>query len=323
MKFFKKTGRYYGLILLLFAAWNFYFFFLVPGIEEIHLFYLDFLSVICFLCVMLADLFQFHRKEQQKQELLQYDSPIYQEVNNLEDAEIAEHDVHALEKQLQIAFEENCELQDYVAKWCHEMKLPLSAAFLINESMSDMAEKQNLREPLERMNQQVNSLLSGCRLQGVLFDLQIKPVSLRECVSTSIKNNQFFLIQKKFEIKLEIGEEIVYSDAAWIVYVLDQLVSNAVKYSKEAPRLHLWTEKIPKSIHLYVKDYGEGILPSDIGYIFEKGYTGRNCHNGKYKSTGMGLYMTAKILKKLGHEISVESSYGEYTQFKITFLTGM
>lgn len=173
------------------------------------------------------------------------------------------------------------------------------------------------------MNQQLNTLLLGCRLQGTLFDLQVKRISLKECVNTSIKNNQFFLIQKKFEIQLDIGNEMVYSDSAWIVYVLDQLLSNAIKYAGEQPKLSLWTEIHSTGIRLFVEDCGEGIHPNDLGYIFEKGYTGKNYHNGKYKSTGMGLYMAAKILRRLGHEISVESSYGEYTRFAITFLTGM
>lgn len=323
MKFLRKTGRYYGFITALFGAWNLYLFFLVNSIEREALYYLDFLSVIVFLGVILTDAVRFYRKERKIEEFLQYEHPIYQEIPSLEDKEVPAHDVFVLQKQLETAFEENCELQDYVAKWCHEMKLPLSAAFLINETMENTSEKLAMREPLERINQQVNTLLSGCRLQGALFDLQIKPVSLKECVHTSIKNNQFFLIQKKFEITLDVGEEIVYSDAAWIVYVLDQLISNAVKYSKEAPKLQIRTEKQPKRILLSVKDYGEGIHSSDLKYIFEKGYTGRNYHNGKYKSTGMGLYLSAKILNKLGHEISVESSYGEFTTFTLTFLTGM
>ena len=323
MKFIRKTGRYYGFIVALFGAWNFYLFFLVNSIEREALYYLDFLTVIAFFGVLLTDAMKFYRKEQKIEEFLQYEQPIYQEIPDLEDSEVPAHDVFVLQKQLEAAFEESCELQDYVAKWCHEMKLPLSAAFLINETMEHTSEKQAMREPLERIKQQVNTLLSGCRLQSTLFDLQIKPVSLKECVHTSIKNNQFFLIQKKFEITLDVGEEIVYSDAAWIVYVLDQLISNAVKYSKEAPKLQIWTEKQLKRIQLSVKDYGEGIHSSDLGYIFEKGYTGRNYHNGKYKSTGMGLYLSAKVLNKLGHEISAESRYGESTTFTITFLTGM
>lgn len=75
----------------------------------------------------------------------------------------------------------------------------------------------------------------------------------------------------------------------------------------------LYEETFP--IRLFIEDNGEGIRESDIRRIFEKGYTGSNYHNGKYKSTGMGLYMADKIAGKLGHEISAESRYGEYTRF--------
>ena len=68
-----------------------------------------------------------------------------------------------------------------------------------------------------------------------------------------------------------------------------------------------------------MEDQGEGIMKSDIRRIFEKGYTGSNYHNGRYKSTGMGLYMVSKILDRLGHEIYVESEYGMYTRFCIVF----
>ena len=66
---------------------------------------------------------------------------------------------------------------------------------------------------------------------------------------------------------------------------------------------------------LWVEDRGQGIQKQDMERIFEKGYTGSNYHNGKYKSTGMGLYMVSQIVQKLGHEIRVESKYGEYTRF--------
>ena len=68
-----------------------------------------------------------------------------------------------------------------------------------------------------------------------------------------------------------------------------------------------------------MEDHGEGIQDKDIRRIFEKGFTGSNYHNGRYKSTGMGLYMVAKIIERLGHEIYVESNYGAYTRFCITF----
>ena len=66
-----------------------------------------------------------------------------------------------------------------------------------------------------------------------------------------------------------------------------------------------------------MEDNGDGICEKDLRRIFEKGYTGTNYHNGRYKSTGMGLYMVSLILDKLGHDIQVESTYGQYTRFTI------
>ena len=68
---------------------------------------------------------------------------------------------------------------------------------------------------------------------------------------------------------------------------------------------------------MIVKDLGEGIKDCDLRRIFERGFTGSSYHNGRYKSTGMGLYLARQIIERLGHDIAVESEYGKYTQFVI------
>jgi len=153
------------------------------------------------------------------------------------------------------------------------------------------------------------------------MDLQIERISLEACVKASIKNNRFFLIQKKFTIDIQVENILVYSDFAWLVYILDQLLGNAAKYaSKEQPQLKIWAGKESKEaeqVCLFIEDNGEGIKDSDIRRVFEKGFTGQNYHNGKYKSTGMGLYLVQKVADKLEHKISVESVFGKYTRFCI------
>ena len=143
----------------------------------------------------------------------------------------------------------------------------------------------------------------------------------------SVRNNRFFLIQRGFELTVEVEQIIVYTDPAWLVYILDQLVNNAIKYgerkAEEGIRMHpillIWAQKQENEVRLFVEDHGEGIRDSDIGRIFEKGFTGSNYHNGKYKSTGMGLYMVSRIIDRLGHGIQVESVYGTFTRFAIIF----
>lgn len=339
-----KTGLF---ILLPCIAYNLYFIFLLPEIKLFYLIYLDglllLIMVICFWVHRVKE----KQRENKKQMLLKQNTLIYQEFQDREDADITEHDIKVLEKQIQDAFAMNCELQDYMARWCHEVKVPLSAALLLAEKIEEPSVKRQMQEQLERMNLQLKSALLGAKLQSSLFDLQIREVSLSKCIKKSIHNNQFFLVRKQFTLKIrpmmgtdhavdegdiddntdyaniadaDCTDDIrIYTDPSWLVYVLDQLINNAVKYAKEEPVLKIYAQKKNEAVRLYVEDNGEGIKESDIRRIFEKGYIGSNYHNGQYKSTGMGLYMATLILERLGHGINVESEYGVGSRFIITF----
>ncbi len=309
----------YFLCIIMFFSYNLYFIFLMRDKHVGYLIYLDLLVGALVLTFAGADLFKYIKKKQKKERLLEQDEIISTELSDFENSDIAAHDLQILNRRLQEQFDENCELQDYVGKWCHEVKIPLAAGLLMNEKIKDPKIRKGMREQLERINQQLNTMLLGCKLQSPLFDLQIKKTLLPECVRTSIRNNQFFLIQKGFELDIRVAELTVFTDPAWLVYILDQLLNNAIKYVREKPVLHIWTEQKEQSVELLVEDQGEGILEQDIRRIFEKGFTGSNNHNGRYKSTGMGLYMAAKITGRLGHEIKAESKYGAYTRFRIVF----
>lgn len=335
------------LCLFLCFSYNLYFIFLLGDIKISYLIYLDLLLTVCLTGCGGLSFYKYCRKQRKKQEYLQSDSLIYQGFTDWENAEIAEHDVCILQKQLQKQFDLNCDLQDYIAKWCHEVKLPLAASLLMNEKIQDIALRKSMKEQLERINLQLNSALLGCKLQSNLLDIQVKPVSLLDCVRTSIRNNQFFLIQNHFHLEIQVEDLTIYSDKEWLVYVLDQLIQNAIKYvgiAHQEPVLKIRTEQTGSepvnpslsaafqdeisptptrrngnSVILFIEDHGEGIKDSDIRRIFEKGFTGSSYHNGKYKSTGMGLYMVSLILQKLEHQIHVESKYGSYTRFFIVF----
>ncbi len=317
-------------------AYNLYYIFLLSEIKISYLIYLDFLITAVMTVFYASDIIRYRRIQRKKQELMQQDYIIYQEFQELpefqgflkvkEDSvnietDIAAHDVLILKKQLQVQFDMNCDMQDYIAKWCHEIKIPLSASLLMAEKIEDTELKESFLEQLERMNVLLTSALLGTKMQSSLFDLQVCKTSLLKCIRESIHNNQFFLIRKHFTLDIQPGTEdlYVYTDPLWLTYVLDQLISNSVKYSKENPLLKIYTATQGETIQLYIEDNGEGIKESDIRRIFEKGYIGSNHHNGQYKSTGMGLYMACEIIKKLEHEITVESEYNKGTRFTITF----
>lgn len=314
----RRAGRYLLLVSGTALSFHLYFTLFMHGGNTGYLLYLDVLLVIALLCFVCIDYGSFHRWAKQKRRLLDGEEIISAELGNYENREIAEHDVRILENRLNEKYTEGCDLQDYVARWCHEVKLPLSAALLLQEKIADSELRSALREPLERIRGQLHSMLLGCRLQSTLPDVQIRRTMLLECVRESIHNQQFFLIQKGFALEIEV-EGSACTDKTWLVYILDQLIGNAVKYSGNRPVLRIMTRQEKGKISLCVEDNGEGIRQEDIRHIFEKGFTGVNHHNGQYKSTGMGLYMVAHILKRLGHTVGVESAYGEGTRFTLTF----
>lgn len=318
LRFIQKYWKGAIPFLLIILVYNLYFIFLMKEKDIRFLLYLDGLIAVVLAGYAGVQYIRFAKWEQTKKQFLEHEDVIYHNLPDFENCEIVQHDVWILETKLNRQFEENCELQDDIARWCHEWKIPLATCLLIDETIKDVKIRASLREPLERMNHQVNMMMQGCRLQSPLMDLQVERVSVEACVKTSIKNNQFFLIQKRFTLDIQEVDCVVYTDFAWLVYILDQLLNNAVKYAnKEEPRLKIWTEKEEEKIRLYIEDNGEGISDSDIRRIFEKGFTGHNYHNGKYKSTGMGLYLAAKVAKKLEIELLAESVYEVYTRFCI------
>ncbi len=317
MTYLKRQKTYIFFLIFLCASYNLYFIFLVPNADCAYLAYLNLLLFVCMLTYTGIDYFRWKKVKNQKEELLKSNGLIYREFLGLEHYEIAEHDVSILTEQLREQMELNSDLQDYIAKWCHEVKIPLSACLLMNEKIEDGSLRVAMKEQLERINTRLKDALLGCKIQSSLFDIQIKRVSLTDCVKTSVKNHQFFLIRNRFRLELQVEDCMIYTDKNWFVYILDQLIGNAVKYSAEDPVLKIWSKRSETSLVLLVEDHGEGIQACDIRRIFEKGYTGSSHHNGKYKSTGMGLYMTARIVEKLGYRISAESEEGSYTRFRI------
>ncbi len=317
MNYIKKNKKWLAALLFLMAAYNLYFIFLLKDQHIQKLCYLDILLAVTALLLFGADAYNDLLWRRKKESLLPCARVIRQELQPFENLDIAEHDACVLEEQLHQQFDQNCDLQDYLAKWFHEAKIPLSACLLMNEKIQDAPLRTSQKEQLEKIRQLLHGALLGCKIQSRLLDLQIRSASLDEIVKSSIHNNQYFLIQKQFEIDLRIEPVQIYTDPSWLTYVLDQLIQNAVKYSTAHPLLRIQGSRSEDRVSLSVYDNGEGILDCDIRRIFERGFTGSNHHNGKYKSTGMGLYMAAQILEKLGHEITVESEFGSFTKFTI------
>lgn len=211
------------------------------------------------------------------------------------------------------------DMEEYISKWVHEIKLPITALNIISEDIEDYTVASSVKNETEKINFLVNSIIYGSRATVASEDIFIKEENLGNIVKKSIKNNSFFLIKNKIEVVTSNLNYNIYSDGKWIIYVIDQLINNAIKYSKEKGKIEFYAEDNREYIKLCIKDNGIGIAKEDIDRIFNKGFTGSNGRNKVYKSTGMGLYFTKKVLNKLEQEVTVESIKGEYTLFNIYF----
>lgn len=319
MKYLKKHYKFILCLILTSMSFNLYFIFLLTNINLQLLIYLDILLCVCIGLFIGIDVYTFYRKEKEKEEYLEINDYIFNRFEEFENKDIIEHDFQIFQDRLNEQISINQDQQDFITKWCHEIKIPLATACLINEKIEEPHLKEQLKEQLEKIKQYLNSALVSCKVQGTFDDLQVKKIKLDECVNTSIKNNRYFLINNHVELQIDLHDEYVYSDSQWLIYIIDQILANAIKYTRENPRIHIWSNTTENEVKLNIKDYGEGVKDYDLPRIFERGYVGSNHHNGKYKSTGMGLYMVKLMIKKLGHDITVTSNDQEYTCFCLTF----
>ena len=152
-------------------------------------------------------------------------------------------------------------------------------------------------------------------------DYIIKKVELEPLVKKVIKRNQRDFISKRISLELKDLEQVVYSDSKWIEFILNQIIVNAIKYSKgNNDKIEIESQKQNNSVILSIKDYGVGINEKDVGRVFEKGFTGDN--GRKFgKSTGIGLYLCKKLCEKLGLGLYIDSKENYGTKVTIIFPT--
>lgn len=229
--------------------------------------------------------------------------------------------------------QQQVEMKDYYACWVHQIKTPIAALRLLLQSQkNDLQEvpgdqeevycKQyqslsDMEEELFRIEEYVNMALQYQRLQSGSNDFVLEKISLDRMIRDGIHKYARTMIRKKIRVQYEGCEDMVLTDEKWMVFVIGQILSNAVKYTLEG-EISLSVHHQGIWVYLRIQDTGIGIRSEDIPRVFERGYTGFNGRSDK-KSTGIGLYLCQKILKKLGHTIRLESQAGEGTSVWIGF----
>ncbi|MFD1422715.1 signal transduction histidine kinase [Laceyella sediminis] len=207
----------------------------------------------------------------------------------------------------------------FINQWVHQMKTPLSVADLLLQEEETLA-VDSVREELDRLRAGLQMILYTSRLEAFEQDFRIESLPLSELVQQVIKENKRLFISKRVFPRLTLAPEAqVMSDAKWLGFVLQQLLTNAVRYSSgRSEHLHVSIQRAGGVWELTIKDEGVGIPPADLPRVFEPYYTGEN--GRKYKeSTGMGLYLVREICRKLGHAVTLQSQVGVGTKVTITF----
>lgn len=209
--------------------------------------------------------------------------------------------------------------KDYIELWIHEIKMPIATSKMIIENNKNNITK-SIDEELHRVENYIEQVLYYARSSTVEKDYYIKKCKLKDIVNESIKKNKNLLIQQKANINLHDLDEYVNTDIKWIIFILNQIIQNSIKYRKKEEKLEIeiYSKKGKENIKLYIKDNGIGIKREEIKKIFEKGFTGSNGRNNNQKSTGIGLYLCKKLCKKLGITIEAKSEEKEGTETKIT-----
>lgn len=201
------------------------------------------------------------------------------------------------------------EMTDYYTIWVHQIKTPISAMRLILETEGSY--DTELDQQLFRIEQYVDMVLTYIRTESSSTDYIIKKYPLDDIVKQAIRKYARSFIHKKIALEYSDIRCTVLTDEKWLLFVIEQIVSNSLKYTNEG-HISIYMDKDqPKT--LVIEDTGIGIQAEDLLRLCEKGYTGFNGRTDK-KSTGIGLYLCKQILKKLSHKMKIESTVGEGTK---------
>lgn len=204
------------------------------------------------------------------------------------------------------------EMDDYYTLWAHQIKTPISAMRLLLQGSEGVIYGQavsELEDEVFRVEQYVELAMNYQRLTGDGSDFVIKRQSLDKIVRQAVRKYAKQFIRKGLAMNYMDIDAAVVTDEKWLGFVVEQILSNALKYTKTGGVLIYQRGEAS----LVIEDTGIGIAPEDLPRIFEKGYTGYNGRTDK-KSTGIGLYLCRKILYKLGHTVTAESEPGRGTR---------
>lgn len=215
--------------------------------------------------------------------------------------------------QLLVEQEKYNDLLDYYTLWVHQVKTPIAASSLLIGDLKDKEAKSQLEQELFKIESYVHLVLQYLRLESFHDDLVLKQENLADLVREVVKKYALFFIQQGLSLNLHDLDHTIVTDKKWFLVILEQVLSNSLKYTKEGSIEIYFQEG-----SLYIKDTGLGIQNADLLRVFERGFSG---YNGRLtqQSSGLGLYLSKKIADQLGHKIAIDSQVGRGTTVSIAF----
>lgn len=202
------------------------------------------------------------------------------------------------------------DMVDYYTMWVHQIKTPIASMHLILQK-EDSEDSRRLRAELFRVEQYVQMVLCFLRLDSDFTDYVIKEYRVDDIIRPAVRRLAPQFIMKKLALEYEQTDVAVLTDEKWLSFVVEQILSNAVKYTSEGS-ISIKCD----GDRLVISDTGIGIAAEDLPRIFDKGYTGFNGRADR-KASGIGLYLCRRICDNLGHSIKVESAAGQGTTITI------
>ena len=211
--------------------------------------------------------------------------------------------------------DETARLMDYYTLWVHQIKTPI-ASMRLRLQREDSELSRNMLSELGRIERYVEMVLTYLRLEGDGSDYIFKEYDLDGIIGDAVKKFAGDFILRRLKLNYEPTGRKVLTDEKWLSFVIEQVLSNALKYTKQG-EISIYVEA---PLTLCIADTGMGISPEDLPRIFERNYTGIRGRADK-KASGIGLYLCSRICKNLNHEISAESEVGRGTVIRINLET--
>ena len=208
--------------------------------------------------------------------------------------------------------DKNRNLSDYYTMWVHQIKTPI-ASMKLKLSETDSESARLISSDLRRIEQYVDMVLTYVRLSSDSTDYVFRKVNVDNIIKPALRKFSHDFISKKLSLSYESSDVIVLTDEKWLGFVIEQLLSNAVKYTKEGG-ITISVAEEENAVNISVKDTGIGIPAENLPRIFESGYTGFNGRTDSH-SSGIGLYICKKICDNLGIKIDVSSEVSKGSEF--------